>query len=455
MAEISAKKRIWGWWWFDWASQPYHTLLVTFVFGPFFAVVAAAWFIGTGLDEKTADAEAQALWSLALTVTGLIIGFGGPIMGAMADSSGRRRPWIFGFSLMYVIGAAALWFTNPDGSNTWTMLTCFGIGFIGAEFALIFVNAQLPGLVPEEDVGKVSGSGFAFGYLGGLAALLIMLLVFVEQEGGKTLIGLDPGFGLLDAGAREGTRAVGPFTALWFALFMIPYVAWVRDRPTGNSISFSAALGIIAKALKSVVKKRSLGAFLLGSMFYRDALNGLYGFGGVYAALVLDWPIVLVGVFGIVALISSALFAWLGGKIDSAIGPKPVIFGAIVVLIGVVVVVLFMSREMIFGIPLAEGSTLPDIVFFACGVLIGGMGGALQSASRTMMVRHADPAAPTESFGLYGLSGRATAFMAPALIGLVTTVTGSARIGVSPLIGLFLLGLVLLIWVKPGGEKGE
>ena len=469
MADISARKRIWGWWWFDWASQPYHTLLVTFVFGPFFAVVAAAWFVGTGLDERTADAEAQALWSLALTVTGLIIGFGGPIMGAMADSSGRRRPWILGFSLMYVVGSGALWLTDPNGTNTWTMLAFFGIGFIGAEFALIFVNAQLPGLVPEEDVGKVSGSGFAFGYLGGLAALLIMLLVFVEQDDGKTLIGLDPGFSLLDADAREGARAVGPFTALWFVFFMIPYVMWVRDRPTGDRISFGAALGIIAKALKSVVKKRSLGAYLLSSMFYRDALNGLYGFGGVYAALVLDWPIELVGMFGIVALISSALFAWVGGKIDSAIGPKPVIIGAILALTGVVVVVLFMNREMIFGIPLPadfmgwdeflgvempEGSRLPDVVFFACGVLIGGMGGALQSASRSMMVRHADPAAPTESFGLYGLSGRATAFMAPALIGLVTTTTGSARIGVSPLIGLFLLGLILLIWVKPGGEKG-
>jgi len=454
MADISPKKRIWGWWWFDWASQPYHTLLVTFVFGPFFAVVAAAWFVGTGLDENTADAQAQTLWALALTVTGLIIGFGGPIMGAMADSSGRRRPWILGFSLMYVLGSGALWFTDPAGSNTWTMLFAFGLGFIGAEFALIFVNAQLPGLVPEEDVGKVSGSGFAFGYLGGLAALAIMLLVFVEQDGGKTLIGLDPGFGLLDAEAHEGTRAVGPFTALWFAVFMIPYFLWVHDRPTGDSISFRAALRIIAEALKSVVRKRSLGAYLLSSMFYRDALNGLYGFGGVYAALVLDWPIVLVGVFGIVALISSALFAWLGGKIDSAIGPKPVIVGAILVLTGVVLVVLFMSREMIFGFPLPEGSSLPDIVFFACGVLIGGMGGALQSASRTLMVRHADPAAPTESFGLYGLSGRATAFMAPALIGLITDLSGSARIGVSPLIGLFLIGLVLLIWVKPGGERG-
>lgn len=454
MAEISAKKRIWGWWWFDWASQPFHTLLVTFVYGPFFATVAAAWFLSTGLDEKVADAEAQALWSWALTLTGLIIGFGGPVMGAMADSSGQRRPWILAFSAMYILGAAALWLTDPAGSNTWTMLVVFGIGFIGAEFALIFVNAQLPGLVHEDDVGKVSGTGFAFGYVGGLAALAIMLLFFVEQAGGKTIAGLDPAFGYLDAESFEGTRAVGPFTAFWFMLFMVPYALWVRDTPTGNKVSFRGALSIMVHAVKSVARKRSLGSYLLSSMFYRDALNGLYSFGGVYATLVLDWSITLVGIFGIVALISSALFAWIGGKIDSAIGPKPVIVWAIVALIGVVVVILFMSRESIFGIPLAEGSKLPDIVFFAVGVMIGGMGGTLQSASRSLMVRHADPKAPTESFGLYGLSGRATSFVAPFLIGLVTTITGSARIGVSPLIALFILGLVLLIWVKPGGEKG-
>ena len=92
MAEVSARKRVWGWWWFDWATQPYHTLLMTFTFGPFFAGVATAWFMGTGLDEAAADAEAQALWARMLWITGLIIAFSGPIMGAMADSSGQRRP---------------------------------------------------------------------------------------------------------------------------------------------------------------------------------------------------------------------------------------------------------------------------------------------------------------------------------------------------------------------------
>lgn len=453
MAGISERKRVWGWWWFDWASQPYHTLLVTFVFGPFFASVAAAWFLGAGLDEKAADAEAQALWSLALTISGLIIGFGAPLMGAMADSTGRRRPWILGFSVLYVLGASALWFTQPDGSNMWAMLTAFGIGFIGAEFALIFINSQLPGLVEDEKVGKVSGSGFAFGYIGGLVALAIMLVFFMEQPGGKTLVGLDPGLGLLDAAAREGTRIVGPFTAIWFAVFMIPYALWVRDTGPAGHGSFGEAMRLLVRSVKNLVHKRSLSAYLLSSMFYRDALNGLYGFGGVYASLVLDWSIVTIAIFGIVSGIAAALFSWLGGKLDARLGPKPVIIGAIIVLIGVIVMILGMSREAIFGLPLAEGSTLPDIIFFACGILIGGMGGTLQAASRTLMVRHADPAAPTESFGLYGLSGRATSFMAPALIGLVTTWTGSARIGVSPLIGLFLVGLVLLVWVKPEGEK--
>jgi MFS transporter, UMF1 family len=453
MAEISEKRRVWGWWWFDWASQPFHTLLVTFVFGPFFASVAAAWFIGTGLDEQAADAEAQALWSLALTVSGLIIGFGAPLMGAMADSTGRRRPWILGFSALYVAGASALWFTQPDGSNMWAMLVAFGIGFIGAEFALIFINSQLPGLVDETEVGKVSGSGFAFGYIGGLVALAIMLVFFMEQPGGRTLVGLEPGLGLLDAGAREGTRIVGPFTALWFMVFMIPYALWVRDTGPAGHGSFGEAMRLLGRSLKNLTRKRSLSAYLVSSMFYRDALNGLYGFGGVYATLVLDWSIVNIGIFGIVSGLAAALFSWAGGKLDASLGPKPVITGAIWGLIGVIFVIIFMSREAIFGIPLAEGSTLPDIIFFGCGIVIGGMGGTLQAASRTLMVRHADPAAPTESFGLYGLSGRATSFMAPALIGIVTTLTGSARIGVSPLIGLFLVGLILLFWVKPDGEK--
>ena len=453
MAEISTRKRVWGWWFFDWASQPYHTLLVTFIFGPYFASVAAEHFLSTGLDTQAAAARAQTVWSWCLTITGLIIGFGAPLIGALADVTGRRIPWIFGFSVMYVVGSGLLWYTMPDGSNMWWMLSAFGLGFVGAEYALIFINSQLPDIGDEDDVGKISGSGFAFGYFGGLVSLAIMLALFVEQPNGKTLIGLDPAFGL-DAGAREGTRFVGILTAAWYVLFMIPYFMWVRDTdPTGKPGGLSEALRTLAKGIKRVFSRSSLAAYLGSSMLYRDALNGLYGFGGVYATLVLEWNIVKIGVFGIISVLAAALFSWLGGKADKKHGPKPVIKGSIWVLILVCATIVGMDRTQIFGIPLAEGSSLPDMVFFGCGVLIGGMGGILQAASRSMMVRHSDPDAPTESFGLYGLSGRATAFLAPALIAIMTTATGSARLGVSPVVGLFILGLILLTWVKAEGDR--
>ena len=453
MAEISLRKRIWGWWFFDWASQPYHTLLVTFIFGPYFASIAAEYYLATGLDDQAADARAQSVWALCLTVTGLIIGFGAPVIGALADTSGRRIPYIAAFSVMYVVGAWGLWWTLPDGSTLWWGLMAFGLGFIGAEYALIFINSQLPDLGTDEEIGEISGSGFAFGYAGGFVSLLIMLLLLAEQGNGKTLIGLDPLFGL-NAAEREGTRAVGPLVAIWYAVFMIPYFLWVRDpAPKADRSSFSDAMGLLRKLIASLWTRLSLSAYLGSSMFYRDALNGLYGFGGVYAALVLDWGITQIGIFGIVALISSVIFSWLGGKMDRRIGPKPVIIRCIWVLIGICVVIVNMSRDSFFGIALAEGSQLPDLVFFGCGVLIGGMGGALQSASRSLMVRHSDPAAPTEYFGLYGLSGRATAFIAPSLIGVVTAATGNARLGISPVIGLFVIGLILLIWVKAEGDR--
>ncbi|MEP6019543.1 MAG: MFS transporter [Paracoccaceae bacterium] len=453
MAEPSLRKRIWGWFFFDWASQPFHTVLLTFIFGPFFVSIAADAFVADGQASEAAKASAQSMWSLTLTVTGLIIGFGAPLLGSVADTSGRRMPWILAFSAMYVVGAGALWWTNPDGSNLSWMMMAFAFGFIGAEYALIFINAQLPSLASEDEVGQVSGSGFAFGYAGGVLSLFLLLLLIVEQPNGKTLIGFDPMFGLLDASGREGTRFAGPFVAFWFAVFMIPYFSWVREVKDPNpGATIGKALGNLWQSIRNLRLHKSLSTYLGSSMLYRDALNGLYSFGGTFAVLVMDFSVVEVGVFGIIAASAAAVFSYVGGVADTRFGPKPVVVFSIWVLMGVCVVLVNLSPESVFGVPIAEGSGVPTLIFYLCGCLIGGMGGILQSASRSLMVRHSNPKSPTESFGLYGLCGRATSFIAPALIGIATTVTGSAQLGVAPLILLFLLGLVLLRWVNPKGE---
>jgi UMF1 family MFS transporter len=167
---------------------------------------------------------------------------------------------------------------------------------------------------------------------------------------------------------------------------------------------------------------------------------------------VLGWGVTNVGVFGIMAAVTGALFAWAGGHADSRFGPLAVIVTCLILLTAVAACIVFVSREAVFGLPVPPDSRLPDLAFYLLGALIGAAGGALQASSRTMMVRQADPARMTEAFGLYALAGKATSFIAPLSIGLVTALTGSQSWGITPLILLFALGLILLLWVKPNGD---
>ncbi|MEP2532961.1 MFS transporter, partial [Shimia sp.] len=155
MTEISARKRIWGWWFFDWASQPFNTLLLTFIFGPYFASVVAESLSQQGMTSDAAKAQAQAYWGYGLTISGIFIAVLAPILGAIADSSGKRMRWVWVFSVMYVLGAWMLWYTEPGAFDVTTTLFFFGVGLIGMEFATIFTNAMLPTLGPQEDLGEI------------------------------------------------------------------------------------------------------------------------------------------------------------------------------------------------------------------------------------------------------------------------------------------------------------
>ncbi|TDL78469.1 MFS transporter [Palleronia sediminis] len=437
------RKRIWGWFFFDWASQPYNTLLITFVFGPYVASV-----IGDG-------ARAQAVWGYGIAGAGIVTALAAPVLGAIADQTGRRLIWIKGFSVLYVVGSGMLWFAAPDDFDLIATLAFFALGLVGMEMATIFTNAMLPDLAPKARMGAVSGNGWAFGYLGGLVALVLMLLFFAEAgDTGLTLIGREPALGL-DPEAREGTRFVGPLTAIWYAVFMVPFFLWVhepRDAGPARPAEIGAALRGLGRTIRRLPQTPSRAAFLAASLFYRDGLAGCYALGAIFAAGVLDWSVVQTGTFGLIAVVTGALFAWLGGRADARFGPKPVIVAGIVTLLLAVLVAMGTSRDAVLGVPQPIDATLPDRVFLLVGAAIGAAGGALQSASRTMMVRQGDPARMTESFGLYAMVGKTTAFVAPLSIGVVTSLTGSQHLGLAPLILLFAAGLLLLVWVRPEGD---
>ncbi|MBW4706869.1 MFS transporter [Roseobacter sp. YSTF-M11] len=451
---ISPRRRIWGWYFFDWASQPYNTLLLTFIFGPYFAQTATASLVAEGMDVGAAKAQAQAYWGYGLTTAGIVIALLAPVLGAVADSSGKRLPWVWFFSALYVIGAGALWWTAPQGFSIFWALFFFGLGLIGMEFATIFTNSFLPELVDSKDErGRISGSGWAFGYVGGVVALVIMIAFFQAGETGRTMAGMKPLFGLTPETGAD-TRIVGPLTAVWFALFMIPFFLYVKDpaSPQASTYRLGAGLHDLLQTLKGLPQHPSLLAYLGSSMFYRDALNGLYTFGGIYALGVLNWSIIDIGIFGIVAAISGAVFCWVGGRIDRRIGPMPVIVTCCVVLVLTSGLIISLTPTSVLGIALPAGSALPDITFFVAGAMIGAAGGVLQASSRNMLTHQANPDRMTEAFGLYALSGKATSFLAPALIAIASDLSGSQRLGIAPVAGLFILGLILLAWVKPKGD---
>ena len=443
------RKAIWGWMFFDWANQPFHTLILTFTFAPYFASKVAA-----------DPAQGQAAWGYAISIGSIVIALMAPVLGAVADARGPRRPWILIFSALYIVGVAGLWGATPGLADLTPVLAFLVVALIGAEFTSVFTNSLLPELGTKGEFGRISGSGWAMGYWGGLVSLIIVLGLMAPIPGSeKTLIGLNPIFGL-DPAYGEGARATGPMSAIWYVVFMIPFFLWTPDAKRRRHASNAVAKGLrdLKNTLVTLPLKTSLFAYLMSSMFYRDALSGLYIFGGIYAAGVLGWGTFQLGVFGIVAALAGAVGAWIGGRADQRLGPKPVIVFTTLALMTVSAVIITTStNEVLFiGVGTPEvPSALPTIVFYICGAVIGAAGGSLQAASRTMLVRQADETRMTEAFGIYALAGKATSFLAPLLIALTTDLTGSQRIGVTPVLLLFLVGLVLMAWVRAGGEDGN
>lgn len=440
MATKRAGRAVWGWMFFDWASQPFHTLILTFTFAPYFASAVAESAV-----------RGQELWGYAMAAGAGVIAVAAPVAGAAVDVSGPRRPWIFWFSLLYVFAAAGLWFAPPEGANMVFVLSCATLALIGVEMAFVFVNSLLPFTGPKEALGRISGSAWAMGYWGGLMSLAIVLCFMTPTPGGRlTLLGMEPVFGL-DPELGEGARATGPLSALWYALFMIPFFLWAADAPARGAVAVGAAarggFQRLWRTVRALPETPSLFAYLISSMFYRDALNGFFAFGGIYAAGVLGWGAFDMGVFGIVAALAGAIGAWFGGRMDSRFGPKPVIVFTILVLVLVSLVVLSTGRNEVFFIPFEEDShsfSMSSLAFLICGAMIGAAGGALQSASRTMMTLLAPADRMTEAFGLYALAGRATGFLAPLMVAIVTGATGHQRAGFVPLILLLVAGFALM-----------
>jgi UMF1 family MFS transporter len=436
-----------SWIFFDWAAQPYFTLITTFVFAPYFANFVAP-----------DPARGQALWGFAAAAAGFTIALLSPVLGAIADASGRRKPWIAGFGALLVIGASAMWIGKPgDPSLIAPLLLAYAIASVGVEFATVFNNAMMPTLVPPERIGRLSGTGWATGYVGGIVSLILVLgFLAANPETGRTLFGFAPLFGL-DPVTHQGDRITGPLTGIWFMIFVLPMFFLTPDYPAKRPVraALRAGLSELKQTLGELPKQQSMATFLLANMIYTDGLVSLFAFGGIYAAGTFGWHTIQIGTFGIILAIAGTLGAVLGGRLDDAFGPKRVIAGSMMVLLLAVIAVLLVDKDSIFFIKVAPpvpGGALfagaSERAYLVLGCLIGGAGGPLQAAARSLLIRLAPKDRITQYFGLFALTGKVTSFIGPLMIGAVTAVTASQKAGMAVLVVFFVTGMALLMRVK-------
>jgi len=406
---------LFGWCLYDWANSAFPTVITTFVFAAYFTKAVAA-------DEITGTSQ----WGYAISLSGLAVAVLAPFLGAAADHAGRRKPWIAVFTVLSAAATALLWRAQPDAAFVVLALTLVAVGNFAFEMAMVFYNAMLPDLTSRDRIGRLSGWGWGLGYAGGLACLGLALVALIETE--------TPVFGL-DKDQAEHLRATGPMVAAWMVLFAVPLFLWTPDRPSrglGLIKAFKRGWGSLADTLKRVRDYKDIVRYLIARMIYIDGLNTLFAFGGIYAAGSFGMNFSELILFGIAINVTAGLgaagFAW----VDDWIGPKRTIQIAVggLTVLGAALV-------------LAEGKTMFWVLALPLGIFVG----PAQSASRSLMAHLAPAEIRTEMFGLYALSGKATAFIGPALLAWVTAVFESQRAGMATILVFFLAGLAVLAGV--------
>ena len=411
----ASSKQLAAWCLYDWANSAYPTVITTFVFAAYFTK-------GVAVDPITGTSQ----WGLAISISALCVALIGPLLGAIADHSGRRKPWLFSFTLISALCAMGLWFVTPEPGSVFMALFFVGVGTFALELGMIFYNAMLPDLSPPRKIGRWSGWGWGLGYVGGLTCLALTLVAFVQTG--------NPWFGL-DKEMAEHLRATGPMVGLWMLIFAVPLFFFTPDKPSGVGFIEASKRGItsLIETFKHVTQHTNIARFLIARMIYTDGLNTLFAFGGIYAAGSFGFSfedLILFGIgINVTAGLGAASFAW----IDDWIGPKLTILISITALI-------FLSSALL----------LIDNVFlfWVFGLGLGIFVGPAQSASRSMMARLAPPEMRTKMFGLFALSGKATAFLGPALLAIMTDAFASQRAGMASIVVFFIIGALLLLRVN-------
>ncbi|WP_061961291.1 MFS transporter [Demequina flava] len=437
-ADTAPRKQVWAWALWDWATQPFNSVIITFVFTALYLTSDSfidPEIVALGEDSPEyldASAALDANLGWGITAAGILVALLAPVLGQRADAAGRRKSWLGVMTLVLVACVGGLYFVEPAPDMFWLGAGLIALGSIVAEIANVNYYAMMTQVSTPSTMGRVSGLGWGLGYMGGIVALVIVVVLDTFSWFG------------MDTSEGMAYRLIAVGCAVWTLLFAWPLFVYVPEskvkrRPT---VSLWRGYAVLVGDLKRLWNEaRATLWFLLASAVYRDGLAGVFTFGAIIAAKAFGFSDQQVIIFGIAANLIAGVSTMIFGRFDDRWGPRRVIVLALatIVVAGIVIVVFYQ---------------VGTIVFWICGLILSGMVGPAQAASRSLLARLSPAGREAEMFGLYATTGRAASFMAPAMWALFISIFGATIWGTVGVITVVAVGLVLLLLVRTPADRG-
>ena len=421
----------WALW--DWAQQPYPTLMQTFIFPVYLAGTVA-----------TLDQNPDVALGWATAIAGVLLALTAPVIGRRSDEAGRRKFWLMINTYALVVISALSFFVEPRPEFFIFGLVLYGAGSIAQETALINYYAMLSQVSTPKTIGRISGYAWGFGYAGGIILLLVSLVGFILPD--------VPWFGLPTDNAFA-VRAVFLFAAVWIAVFSIPL--WIRVPETKRSENYQrqSILSSYKQTIRDIKSLRKQAPetfkFLVSSAIYRDGLAGVFTFGAVLGTLAFGFDQTSIIFFGIAANLVAGIGAAVGGRLDDLLGSRAIIIGSLIGLI-------------IAGTAVFVFASNGAITYWIFGLMLCLFVGPAQASSRTFVSRFTPAGREGEVFGLYQFTGRAVSFLSGTMwslsigfAGLIGITTNNTVWGIWGLMLILVVGLVLLLRVNPKPAVAE
>lgn len=434
-----------GWAAYQLASDPYFVMINIFVFAPYFEGTIVGNYV-----------HGQELWGYVQGASGALIALCSPALGAIADAAGPRKPGLLFFTAIGLVSIVALLWAIP-GAVMFASVAVI-VSAVTMELAGVYHNAMLASIASPRRIGFVSGFAYTLGYIGGVGLFLSWLLL--------------PQTGLLPADDHSflHERLSGPLCAAWLFVFTLPLIFWTPDRAkTGLSIISAATQGLrkLGRTLARVSHYRNIATYLVVHAIYADGMSAVFAFLGGYAGGTFGWSVQKIGIYALTVLTVPIFTTAVGGWLDDHIGSKRTTqWGLVLFTLAVTGSISTTPHEYLFFFPVTPElaaqqlpvigpllsmlgfATFPEQVALAFAMAGAVFVGPILASSRTMVARLAPPQMISELYGLYTLTGKATAFVAPILVGVVTGITQSQRAGFAVIFVFLIAGIIGLRLVR-------